>query len=93
MTNKIIGLFVLAAIAASSALADPVGSVRGAEGSIVQPLENVTAKARLRNLGSDHETLFQAACCKVCKKGKACGDSCINRNYTCRNGAGCACDG
>ncbi|EKE83901.1 hypothetical protein [Idiomarina xiamenensis] len=32
-------------------------------------------------------------CCKVCRKGKACGDSCIARNKTCRKGAGCACDG
>ena len=29
-------------------------------------------------------------CCKICKKGKA-GDSCINKNYTCRKPPGCAC--
>lgn len=34
-----------------------------------------------------------AACCKVCKKGKACGDSCIARNKTCKKGKGCACNG
>lgn len=36
-----------------------------------------------------------AACCKICRKGKACGDSCIRRDYTCRKGKGkgCACDG
>lgn len=33
------------------------------------------------------------ACCKVCKKGKACGDSCIARNATCTKPRGCACDG
>ncbi len=32
-------------------------------------------------------------CCKVCRKGKACGDSCIARDKTCRVGPGCACDG
>tara|TARA_B100000424_G_scaffold212528_1_gene169981 strand:- start:48 stop:305 length:258 start_codon:yes stop_codon:yes gene_type:complete len=32
-------------------------------------------------------------CCKICKKGKACGDSCINKNYTCRKPPGCACNG
>ena len=32
-------------------------------------------------------------CCKVCKKGKACGNSCIARNKTCHKGRGCACDG
>jgi hypothetical protein len=32
-------------------------------------------------------------CCKVCKTGKACGDTCIARNKTCSKGAGCACNG
>ena len=32
-------------------------------------------------------------CCKICKKGKACGDSCISRKYSCRKPPGCACDG
>ncbi len=31
-------------------------------------------------------------CCKVCRKGKACGNSCIRASYTCRKGQGCACD-
>lgn len=33
------------------------------------------------------------ACCKVCQKGKACGDSCIARDKDCHKGPGCACDG
>jgi competence protein ComEC len=33
------------------------------------------------------------SCCKVCRSGKACGDSCIARNRTCRRTSGCACDG
>jgi hypothetical protein len=32
-------------------------------------------------------------CCKVCKTGKACGDSCISKSDTCHVGAGCACNG
>lgn len=31
-------------------------------------------------------------CCKHCSKGKACGDSCISRSYTCHKPPGCACD-
>jgi hypothetical protein len=31
-------------------------------------------------------------CCKHCSKGKACGDSCISRSYTCHKAPGCACD-
>lgn len=34
-----------------------------------------------------------ASCCKVCKKGKACGNSCISRDKECHKGKGCACDG
>ncbi len=31
-------------------------------------------------------------CCKICKKGCACGDSCISCDETCYLGVGCACD-
>ncbi len=34
-----------------------------------------------------------ASCCKVCHKGKACGNSCISRDKECHKGKGCACDG
>lgn len=33
------------------------------------------------------------SCCKICRKGKACGDTCISRNKTCHVGLGCACNG
>jgi len=32
-------------------------------------------------------------CCKVCRKGKACGDSCIAKSKTCTKSPGCACNG
>ena len=35
----------------------------------------------------------QRSCCRVCSRGRACGNSCINRNYTCRQPPGCACNG
>ena len=31
-------------------------------------------------------------CCKICTIGKACGNTCISRDYTCHVGPGCACD-
>ena len=35
-----------------------------------------------------------ASCCKICRKGKACGNSCISsRSKTCHRPQGCACDG
>ena len=32
------------------------------------------------------------SCCKYCRKGYACGNSCIARNKTCHVGVGCACN-
>lgn len=34
-----------------------------------------------------------APCCKICRDGKACGDSCIAKTDNCTKGKGCACDG
>lgn len=31
-------------------------------------------------------------CCKYCTTGKACGDGCISKSYTCHQPPGCACD-
>jgi hypothetical protein len=31
-------------------------------------------------------------CCKTCRKGKACGDTCIARDKDCTEPKGCACD-
>lgn len=31
-------------------------------------------------------------CCKVCSKGKACGDTCISRDKECHKPPGCACN-
>jgi hypothetical protein len=32
-------------------------------------------------------------CCRICHKGKACGNTCISRDKICHVGPGCACDG
>lgn len=37
------------------------------------------------------EEVDVAACCRICRKGKPCGDSCIARRETCRRPVGCAC--
>ncbi len=37
--------------------------------------------------------IFNASCCKVCRKGYACGNSCISRDKSCHQPPGCACDG
>lgn len=33
-----------------------------------------------------------SSCCRMCRKGKACGNTCIARNEVCRTPPGCACD-
>lgn len=33
------------------------------------------------------------SCCKVCKSGKPCGDSCIAKTSKCTKPKGCACQG
>src|SRR5437879_1263285 len=51
--------------------------------------------ARLRPAVSEETAGQKAAprsCCKICSKGKACGNSCISRAYTCHQPPGCACD-
>ena len=32
------------------------------------------------------------SCCRICSTGKACGDTCISRSFTCRRPRGCACN-
>ncbi len=34
----------------------------------------------------------RSQCCRICSAGRACGNSCISRRYTCRKGRGCACN-
>jgi len=34
----------------------------------------------------------RSECCKICDVGQACGKTCINANYTCHVGRGCACN-
>jgi hypothetical protein len=41
--------------------------------------------------GSEDESAPAPACCKVCKRGCPCGDSCISCSKICHKGPGCAC--
>ncbi len=69
----------------SNALEQNLGSLQvcQAETSQAIPAGNAVGAGKVIN----------AACCKVCIKGKACGNSCIKRTYTCTKPPGCACDG
>ena len=43
-------------------------------------------------LSPDEASSSSEMCCKICRKGKACGNSCIARSRTCHQAPGCACD-
>jgi len=53
------------------------------------PFENIANKATR----SYNKQNANNNCCKICRKGKACGNSCISRSYTCHKPVGCACNG
>lgn len=52
----------------------------------------LAAHPPLSDSSSGRDCIPPQQCCKVCSKGKACGNSCISRSYTCRKARGCACD-
>jgi len=47
----------------------------------------------LDSLGLPKAFPTQAGCCKICREGKACGNTCISRDKMCHQPPGCACDG
>lgn len=67
------------------ALAQTVRDEAKALGYIYAPLLKAAPPARTQTR--------TRACCKICRRGKACGNSCIARNKTCHQPPGCACNG
>lgn len=58
----------------------------------VSPFVSEDVSSTIPDALRDSEVVSQQ-CCKVCRKGKACGNSCISRSYNCTKPPGCACDG
>lgn len=77
-------------IGAGNDSVDLVGD--GSMSIAVGDLDQLTILERLMQPSENEFIEYSDSCCKRCSKGKACGDSCINRNYQCRKGIGCACD-
>lgn len=59
----------------------------------VLPLTTPIPLTKDQNLNSEPSQPGSGICCKHCVNTKACGDGCINKNYTCTKPPGCACDG
>ena len=98
----VVTTFVISAHAGSS-IEKPLGNASHDYDSVVQELADDSSAETCAELEADFiggqdfglsdGEQFAQRCCKVCKKGKACGDSCISRSKTCHKGIGCACNG
>ncbi len=44
-------------------------------------------------IAKSSDVSFAKYCCKTCRKGKACGDSCISKTKACYKAEGWACNG
>jgi hypothetical protein len=96
-------LFAMWAVVATPATADELPNcalddvISANSGGLAQIIgQELAPKVRLASVqpGLLTELVLQTAqCCKICRKGKACGNSCIKRSYTCTKPPGCACDG
>lgn len=55
----------------------------------------VEAPSQLPSWGTSRaqESPSSRSCCRICRKGKACGNTCIAAERACRTPPGCACDG
>ena len=58
---------------------------------ITQGVDKLRADLKIEPKQKLQKQYYAQACCKYCKKGKPCGDSCISRSKTCHKGKGCAC--
>lgn len=90
------GRFFLASISALVLNVGMVNSLATADDfesrSLDIPTHSIEETSGFRALGIQKPELLQR-CCKVCTKGKACGDTCIPKDRTCHVGPGCACNG
>ncbi len=99
-------LFAIWAVIASPAAADELPNcalddvISANSGGLAQIIgQELAPKVRFASVQPElpielgASPLQTAQCCKICRKGKACGNSCIKRSYTCTKPPGCACDG
>lgn len=57
------------------------------------PLPQARAQEKAAKGKSTPKQNADGKCCRTCKSGKACGDSCIAKTSTCNKAPGCACNG
>ena len=91
---SVLAIFAVVSSGGLAAAADLKRSMPGQQERTNPAVYTAATWERLRSLDiNTGATIWNAACCKTCRKGKACGNSCISRSKTCRKSPGCACDG
>lgn len=107
ITNLLLAFFLVASSAHANVLMDlKAGNVAAQDLSVhiteqlyskVSPQSNsvqTECQETTHSLSNDESfQLAQSGCCRICRTGKACGNSCINRSLTCHQPPGCACNG
>ncbi|MDP6388591.1 MAG: hypothetical protein QF654_01690 [Alphaproteobacteria bacterium] len=101
--NRIVALVAVLGLIGAAALAAPAKNIAiDATASILSaplqadaekrpPLMTPAPRTSWPDTKSGADAIVPAACCKVCSKGKPCGNSCIARDRTCTRPPGCAC--
>ena len=73
---------------------DPSAATTSAPLALVDDVPSQTDTAsKFSSPTNDTRHAAELGCCKICRKGKACGNSCIARHLNCHQPPGCACDG
>ena len=94
MRAFITGMIVATALFTASTNALSAEAQTATNQEIGSVLEEFGVTSQDTELISQQSVIPQTAakCCKYCRKGKACGNSCISRSYTCHKPPGCACN-
>ncbi len=71
----------------------PVAQAHILDSLLVEPAARSPEFLEMLGVEQPTATVMQQQCCKICRRGKACGNTCISRDKVCHVGPGCACDG
>ncbi len=92
-------LVILTAISVLSgiAIASDTAPASAATQAFDVGAHNIAARSpeflNLLGIRTPQSAVAQQGCCKICTRGKACGNTCISQDKVCHVGPGCACDG
>lgn len=93
MTRKLVLLVLALSTATCATTTQETPQSPPGAGELVAEPDTATAEPRDTTVTPTPRAPVRRAFFRVCRTGKACGNSCINRNYTCRQPPGCACNG